>query len=192
MDACEYYTTVPQLYAQKILSLFSFGKYLELLLYSPTLCSLSPRLCDHTTPPPHPWSPENSPPSSRFNIIRVFELGKCEIKFRTSLAPAMFDLRIPPLQILRGRLSESALSKVAKFGKRKSTSSKKSSSDSDEDKKALRKEIKRYWQGVSDHLDKLVKTVYASLDALADSVSGRTLLGGRNFQKGSSSFTIGL
>ena len=141
--------------AEVLHSLYSFGKYLELLLYSPALCSISPWLCEHTTPPPHPWPTGNSPPTSRFNIVRIFEFGKREVRFRTSLSPTLFDVRIPLLQILRGRYSESSLSKSAKLANKISISTRKSD-DSDDEKIALRKEIKQWWQGVSDHLDKLV------------------------------------
>ncbi len=38
------------------ISLFSFAKYLELLIYSPSMCTMTPTLCEHTTPGPSAWS----------------------------------------------------------------------------------------------------------------------------------------
>lgn len=146
-------------------SLFSFAKYLELLIYSPALCTLSPRLCEHTTPPPSPWPADDSPPRSRFNIIRHFVCAgsKLEIKFRVSLAPALFELRVPRLQVMRGRFGDSGAQRVSFANVRRNSTDRKSF-ESIEEKRILRTEIKRWFESISDHMDKLVSIISFSTD----------------------------
>ncbi|KAH8111649.1 hypothetical protein DFH11DRAFT_1792176, partial [Phellopilus nigrolimitatus] len=136
--------------------LFSFGKYLELLIYSPSFCTLDPRLCEHTTPPPLPWSSSpNSYPQSRFNIVRHFMSGKSkqELVFRICQAPALFELRVPRLQLARGRALEAGVPKAP--ASNRTMSYDRASQDSDEDKRTLRREIKQWWQRIAEHLDEL-------------------------------------
>ncbi|KAI0065116.1 hypothetical protein BV25DRAFT_1799271 [Artomyces pyxidatus] len=130
--------------------LLSFAKFLELLLYSPSICTLAQPLCSHTNPPPHPWTGPDMPlPRSRFNIIRHFAFKSHTLSFSLSVIPDVFELRIPRLQITRGSWLEK-------------TSSEKSRSpvegngtDNDVEKKELRREIRSWWQAIADHLDKL-------------------------------------
>ncbi|KAF9456920.1 hypothetical protein BDZ94DRAFT_1326638 [Collybia nuda] len=124
--------------------LLSFGKFLELLVYSPALCSSNPTLCEHTIPPPRPWP---SMPTSRLNIVRHFSLLAHTVSFSLSTVEYIFELRVPRLQITRGNGDKSSKESVA--------SEPKNTPDIDEDKKELRREIKRWWEGVTDHLDKL-------------------------------------
>jgi 1-phosphatidylinositol-3-phosphate 5-kinase len=124
--------------------MFSFAKFLELLVYSPTICTLNSFLCDHTTPPN-----ENSLdlPASRLNIIRHFSTASLDISFALSTIEDIFELKIPRLQITRGIERSSASFSAHKKDKMEDEAS---------PKKELRKEIKRWWEGVADHIDKIV------------------------------------
>lgn len=134
-------------HAYNVVSLFSYAKYLELLIYSPLPCTLTPSLCEHTTPPPAPWS---SLPSSRFNIVRHFTTSSVDISFSLSPNEEVFELRIPRLQIIRG--VDVAASPFANV--------KLSLNAADEDlsnkKTELRRQIRKWWEDVSDHMDKIV------------------------------------
>lgn len=55
---------------------------------------------------------------------------------------------MPRLQITRGYGDKSSKESVA--------SERENPPEADEDKKELRRQIKRWWEGVADHLDKLV------------------------------------
>ncbi|KAH9172442.1 hypothetical protein EDB89DRAFT_2095957 [Lactarius sanguifluus] len=120
--------------------LFSFAKFLELLLYSPTICTLSHTLCTHTSPS----STSSSLPASRFNIIRHFSHKSHRVSFTLSPIDDVFDLLMPKLQFTKGGWVEKNPQATAP-----------NPAPDDPDKKELRQEIKYWWQAVAEHLDKV-------------------------------------
>ncbi|KAK7007378.1 hypothetical protein R3P38DRAFT_3325358 [Favolaschia claudopus] len=167
--------------------LFSYSKFLEVLIYSRAICTLTPALCSHTSPPLGirvPPSAANSDaaspplPSSRFNIIRHFAspaLGYA-VSFRLSTIDDVFELRVPRLQITRksgDKGTNSARTSVATSASATSkddtasvstaaSSATQAQAPVEEDKRALRREIKAWWEGVADHMDKLETTLVGS------------------------------
>ncbi|KAF8884690.1 hypothetical protein BD779DRAFT_1536424 [Infundibulicybe gibba] len=121
--------------------LFSFSKFLELLVYSPVLCVL-PDFCEHTSPPPKPWK---ELPNSRLNIIRHFSLNRWIISFKLNVED-IFELRVPRLQIIRSGDRTSRGSTNTETGIQELGGA---------EHKQVRREIKRWWEGVSDHIDHL-------------------------------------
>ncbi|KAA1470932.1 hypothetical protein DENSPDRAFT_798498 [Dentipellis sp. KUC8613] len=136
--------------------LISFAKFLELLVYSPAICTLSQSLCSHTTPPPKSWTGPDSPlPQSRLNIVRHFSTKSHTISLSLSLIQDVFELRVPRLQFCRGG-SEKAGEKEKERGVSPTQLAvERKSVEGEEEKRALRKEIKDWWQGIAEHLDKL-------------------------------------
>ena len=136
-----------------IFSLFSFAKFLELLVYSPTICTLNSFLCDHTTP-----LGDNSLtlPASRLNIIRHFSTAFLDISFALSLIEDIFELKVPRLQITRS--TEKSGIQLSLLGNKEGTE------DVDRPKKELRREIKKWWEGVADHIDKIVSFFCSKLE----------------------------
>ncbi|KAH9028723.1 hypothetical protein EDB84DRAFT_1563020 [Lactarius hengduanensis] len=120
--------------------LFSFAKFLELLLYSPTICTLSHTLCTHTSPS----STSSSLPASRFNIIRHFSHKSHRVSITLSPIDDVFDLLMPKLQFTKGGWVEKNPQATAP-----------NPAPDDPDKKELRQEIKYWWQAVAEHLDKV-------------------------------------
>jgi 1-phosphatidylinositol-3-phosphate 5-kinase len=134
--------------AKRLSSLLSFAKFLELLVYSSALCKLVPELCEHTTPPSQPWKGEDAPlPRSRFNIIRCFGLCNGTVSFTLSSAHDVFDLRVPRLQFTKAGIPDRATKLRIEPP----------SPEAEDEKRILRREIKTWWQGVSNHLDELVR-----------------------------------
>lgn len=135
-----------------LISLLSYAKFLELLIYAPSLCILTPSLCEHTTPSDLSGDLTSMPPT-RFNIIRHFSTSSGQISLALSPIEDVFELRVPRLQITRGT-------------DKSSPTPTRSGSEAEppevvgEKKKILRKEIKRWWEGVSDHIDKLVRGLH--------------------------------
>ncbi|CAA7264497.1 unnamed protein product [Cyclocybe aegerita] len=126
--------------------LFSFAKYLELLIHSPFICTLDSPLCEHTTP----LSTSIALPPSRFNIIRHFSTASTDITLALSTIEDIFEIRAPRLQITRGVEKPSP--------PQSSAGRKQEDSESEEEpnqKKILRKEIRKWWEGVADHIDKI-------------------------------------
>ncbi|KAJ8695190.1 hypothetical protein PTI98_007805 [Pleurotus ostreatus] len=149
--------------------LFSFAKFIELLVYSPEIHRLHPTLCDHTSPSPSPSSPSSpsspksttSPPSNRpsLSILRHFRRGSGTVSFSLTAIDEIFELKVPRLQILR-MYGEKASKESPTTGTRTSTSMVSTISEVEErsteaEKRVLRREIKTWWEGVADHIDKL-------------------------------------
>ncbi|CDO76841.1 hypothetical protein BN946_scf185033.g38 [Trametes cinnabarina] len=131
--------------------LFSFAKYLELLVYAPAIHVLQPSLCEHTTFSPKPWPPADTPiPQTRFRIIRRFSHKGRTVTFTLSDVKDIFEIRVPRLQILRRKTAEK---RPPEGPQRKS--SKGSSGSSGDERRVLRREIMRWWQGLSEHMDQL-------------------------------------
>lgn len=137
--------------------MFSFAKFLELLIYSPAICIPTPALCEHTTPPPRPWPASDSPlPTSRLNIIRNFSFQSCIVSFSLSTIEDIFELRVPRLQITHGI-------GVDRYPERNCSQRGSAEVITDDDKKALRREIRVWWQGVAEHMDRLVSFRHLNL-----------------------------
>ncbi|KAI0643396.1 hypothetical protein C8Q79DRAFT_1074629 [Trametes meyenii] len=131
--------------------LFSFAKYLELLVYSPAIHVLDRAPCEHTTVPPKPWSIADSPiPRARFNVLRRFSFQGRSVTLTMSEVNDLFEVRVPRLQILRRK----GIEKKASEGPQRKNS-KASLGLPGDDRRVLRREIMRWWQGLSDHMDHL-------------------------------------
>lgn len=143
-------------------SLFSFAKFLELMLYSPTIYTLSHPPCAHTS---NSSSNTSSLPASRFNIIRHFSHKSHQVSFTLFLVDDIFDLRMPRLQFTRdGWVEKMPLAMAC------------NSMINDTDKKELRQEIKHWWQAVADHLDKVVSLLFLFLVVVFESPGRRQSL----------------
>ncbi|KAH9847776.1 hypothetical protein C2E23DRAFT_847419 [Lenzites betulinus] len=129
--------------------LFSFAKYLELLIYSPAIHALQPPLCDHTTFPSKPWGPANLPvPQTRYNILRRFSYKGCIVTLVLSEVKDIFEVTVPRLQILKRKKLATGQIEPPKAPPVSPT----------DERRALRREIMRWWQGLSDHMDQLEDT----------------------------------
>ncbi|EAU83589.2 hypothetical protein CC1G_07962 [Coprinopsis cinerea okayama7 len=104
--------------------------------------NITPTICPHTSVPSRTLS------DLRFNIIRNFATSQGSISFSLSSVEDIFELRVPRIQI--SKLAE----RISRTPTESSVTSLELPSTEDE-KKALRKEIRRWWEGVSDHIDSL-------------------------------------
>ncbi|KAJ8517836.1 hypothetical protein ONZ45_g5018 [Pleurotus djamor] len=128
--------------------LFSFAKFLELLVYSSAIHRLDPPLCPHTSPS---VSPSPSPLTlPRFQLHRHFRLGPAIVTLSTSAIEDVFELKVPRLQILPLHAENKAAVRDRIIPEE----------STDEAKRTLRREIKSWWEGVSDHMDKLEDVVH--------------------------------
>ncbi|KIJ54686.1 hypothetical protein M422DRAFT_24592 [Sphaerobolus stellatus SS14] len=124
--------------------LYSFAKFLELLLWSSVMLSLS--LCDHITSS-SPSTTSGYPISdSRFNVLRHFAYKGRILTFTLkSIIMNIYEIQFPRLQII----SSSVLKEekpVIEGRKRK---------EGEEEKHALGIEIEEWWSGLQGRVDKL-------------------------------------
>jgi len=124
----------------------SYAKFLELLVYSPLFCVKAPPICEHT-----PIDATDTLPSSRFNVTRHFSTKSGEISIAISATGDVFELKMPRLQLARS---------VERASPPLSSYETKDSDINVDQKKILRKEIRKWWEGVSDHIDKLVRSSF--------------------------------
>jgi 1-phosphatidylinositol-3-phosphate 5-kinase len=134
------------------LSLLSFGKYIELLIYSPSLHILYPPLCEHTS-----ISAQRSQASaisrSGLDISRHFSYGTHQVTFSLS-AIDVFDVHVPRLQLSKsGNDKQTDMAAI-----NPSPMTDQPIGDMQDPKRALRKEIIDWWQGISEHMDRLVSS----------------------------------
>ncbi|CAE6458983.1 unnamed protein product [Rhizoctonia solani] len=108
--------------------LFSLAKFLELLIYSPSISSLDTSICPHTA-------------SSRHSIIRHFSHSGWMVSFETSEVRDVYEVKVPKVRILRTPMRTGhGMSDVAADERVRSE---------------LRLQITDFWKGVKDHLDEL-------------------------------------
>lgn len=134
-------------------SLLSFAKYLELLIYSPALCTTSPKLCEHTALPPRPWQRFDTPlPTTRMNIIRRFSWAGCVVSISLSIVEDVYEVRIPRLQVQRpkGEERRDDLSVAPP-----DNATLQLQQHAEDDKRKLRREIMQFWQVLSEQMDTL-------------------------------------
>jgi 1-phosphatidylinositol-3-phosphate 5-kinase len=135
-------------------SLFSWGKFLETLIYSSAILAITPALCEHTTPPPRPWLPSEMPlPASRLNIVRLFSSSSWTMSVSLSTKEDVFELRVPRLQIVRYPVRDKASESSPSHAEGQALDG-----SNNEEKKVLRREIVSWWQSVAEHIDKLVSS----------------------------------
>lgn len=116
-------------------------------MYSSAFCKLRTHICGHTTPPPGP-GPWTGPPPSQLNIIRHFMVKDKIINFNLSLSSEVFEVRVPRLQMTR----------YADKPEFNTLTTENIQNDPDaEERRQLRREIKKWWEGIADHIDELVR-----------------------------------
>ncbi|KAF7318576.1 hypothetical protein HMN09_00368000 [Mycena chlorophos] len=124
----------------------SFGKFLELLIYSPALSRISPTICDHTG---LSQISSSELPLSRLSIVRHFSSMGHVVSFALAQERDVFELRVPRLRV----------GKALGLGGRERAVPVATSSEEDKDKKVLRREVTSWWTGLGEYLDKLEQSV---------------------------------
>jgi 1-phosphatidylinositol-3-phosphate 5-kinase len=148
-------------------SLYAFGKFLELLVYSPAIHTLDSALCEHTTPTPtlDPTSnpnpspgPNRTPDTARLNITRHFAARGRAVTFSLSTIDDVFELRVPRLQIVRGAGEraehEPEPEPEPEHGRKHEKEKEKEKVESA--KEDLRREMQDWWRGMEGQMDDLV------------------------------------
>lgn len=148
-------------------SMTSFGKFLELVIYSNSFATLQPTLCEHTTDNPEAeeaGSPIQAPkrypvpslPKNRFNIRRHFEHRRHVLSFSSApLDSSVFEVKIPRVQIVKTPAEVKKALSVPQNAASKPPSDVEISEEQERDR--LRLEITYWWGGLKDHVVKLVR-----------------------------------
>lgn len=116
-------------------SLFSLAKFLELLIYSPSISRLDSPLCSHTT-------------SSRHTIVRYFSHGGWMVAFETSEVQDVYEVKVPKVRMLRAPIRNSNTGVDLTADERV--------------RSELRLQITRFWKCIKDYLDELVRIIHSN------------------------------
>lgn len=141
--------------------LVSFGKFLELLFYSPSLQAIIPPLCAHTSTPRH---------EARYKIRRHFLYEDTTVHLALDPLSDVFELRVPRIQILRG-----SSDKTNMMIRDRSNSDIGRYPSLEEQKTHIRKEILNWFHALAQHLDKLEDSCTSSLDGFSHNSSRKSL-----------------
>lgn len=142
--------------------LVSFGKFLELLFYSPSFSTISPTLCAHTSAPRH---------ESLYKIRRHFLYEDTTVHISLDPLSDVFELRVPRIQILRGSSDKTNMiirdqtnSDIARYP------------SLEEQKTQIRKEILNWFHALAQYLDKLEDACTSGVEGLSSRTSSRKSL----------------
>ena len=95
-------------------------------------------------------------PKMRLNILREFGYKSRTLTFKLSQIEDIFEVKVPRLQILRGKNVKESTETLQPRSKHDPSQEMMHVEDA---RRELRTEIRRWWQGLSDHMDKLVSAV---------------------------------
>jgi len=125
------------------LSLYSFGKFLELLAYSKTMRSIPLALCQHTSV--QPSSDGQTAIASQHNILRHFARNDMVVTFATAAVADVYDIKVPKMQIVHDRDAD-----------RRDADITITQIDLSPEQEAVRAEIRKWWDALRVHLQELV------------------------------------
>ncbi|KDQ21242.1 hypothetical protein BOTBODRAFT_60985 [Botryobasidium botryosum FD-172 SS1] len=132
--------------------LLSFGKFLEILIYSPNMSTLSNPICPHTTPLP-PMQGEPRLPDSRFILVRHFAFGPRILSFTLSRIDEVFEVRVPRLKIVKTGVD------ARREGWHRPGPLR--DSDDEQEMDRLRMEITHWWKSLRKYMTRVEKYIVA-------------------------------
>lgn len=146
-------------------SLLSFGKFLELLVYSYSFHIITPPLCEHTGPTVGSKDTALSHPG--LNLARHFTYKTHRITFTLAVVEEIYNIQVPHVQFLYGvHVSEEA-KPTAGASMISSRCTDPGEAETGDVKKMLKREMRTWWHTLSKRVDNLVSLslLYASPDA---------------------------
>jgi 1-phosphatidylinositol-3-phosphate 5-kinase len=135
-------------------SLLSFGKFLELLVYSHSFHIITPPLCEHTGPTVGNKA-EVAPSRPGLNIARHFTYRTHRVTFTLTVVGDIYNVEVPRVQFAYGpRVSEEA--KLTPEPPPVSPQSTISTEPGNDDvKRVLKREMRTWWHTLSERIDNL-------------------------------------
>lgn len=136
-------------------SLLSFGKFLELLVYSHSFHVITPPLCEHAGPTVE-GKADAAPSHPGLNIARHFSYRTHQITFTLAVVEELYNVEVPRLQFVHGT---HVLEKAKHTPDTPSVSSQSTvpvDPETDDVKRVLKREMRTWWHTLSERIDNLV------------------------------------
>jgi len=144
-------------------SLLSFGKFLELLVYSNSFHIITPPICEHTGPTVGTKA-DAAPPRSGLNIARHFTYRTHRVTFALAVVEEIYNIEVPRVQFVHGpRVSDEAKPNPA-TPTIPSQSNVTAGPETSDVRKILRREIRTWWHTLSERIDNLASSSPHSLN----------------------------
>lgn len=135
-------------------SLLSFGKFLELLVYSPSLQTITPPLCEHTVPVEGDAVAALS--RSGANVARHFIYRAHRVTFTKMIVEEIYNIQVPRVQFVHGvRVPEEA-KHIADPQTVSSQCTTLAEPEAGDVKRILKREMRTWWHALSERIDNLV------------------------------------
>ena len=142
------------------ISLLSFGKFLELLVYSHAFHLITPLLCEHTGPTMGS-KPDAAPPRPGLGIARHFTYRTHRITFTLGVVEEIYNVEVPRVQFARG----AHVSEEAKRTPDTPTVSSQSTAPVEPEtvgvRRMLKREMRTWWHTLSVRIDNLASFPYS-------------------------------
>ena len=139
-------------------SLLSFGKFLELLVYSHSFHIITPPLCEHTGP-----SVKTDGASSRpgLNIARHFTYRAHRITFTLATVEEIYNVEVPRVQFAHGpRVSEETKPIPGSPAAPLPSTSSAEPETNDDVRRMLKREMRAWWHTLSERIDNLASSPF--------------------------------
>lgn len=135
-------------------SLLSFGKFLELLVYSQSFRTITPPLCEHTGPVGGVNDAAQSHPG--LSIARHFTYRAHRVTFTLAIVEEIYSIEVPRLQFVHGVHVPEETKPIAgppATSPQRATSAEPETGDV---RRVLKREMRSWWHTLSERIDNLV------------------------------------
>ena len=135
-------------------SLLSFGKFLELLIYSHSFHIITPPLCEHTGPAVGNKT-DAAPSRPGLNIARHFTYRTHRITFTLAVVEEIYNIEVPRVKFVHGAHSSEVAKPVADTPTVSSQCTISAEPGTSDMRRMLKREIRAWWHALSKRIDNL-------------------------------------
>lgn len=142
-------------------SLLSFGKFLELLVYSHSFHIITPPLCEHTGPAAGNKG-DATPPRPGLNIARHFTYRTHRITFTLTVVEEIYNVEVPRVQFVHG----AHVSEAKPVARAPTVSSQRTIHpvpETDDVRRILKREMRTWWHTLSERIDNLASFPFCAV-----------------------------
>ena len=141
-------------------SLLSFGKFLELLIYSHTFHVITPPLCEHSGPAMG-GKPDAAPSRPGLNIARHFAYLTHRITFTLAVVEEIYNVEVPRVQFTRGAHVSEEAKRTLDTPTVSSQSTVPVEPEPVDVRRMLKREMRTWWHTLSVRIDNLASSPYS-------------------------------
>jgi len=135
-------------------SLLSFGKFLELLVYSHSFHIITPPLCEHTGPTAGSKA-DTAPSRPGLNIARHFTYRTHRVTFTLAAIEEIYNIQVPHVQFVHGAHVSEEAKPIAGAPTTSPQCTNPGEAETGDAKRMLKREMRTWWHTLSERIDNL-------------------------------------